>query len=856
MNRQARIILTGGLLVMMTLNLCGMISSQLLPLAGSSTGIRVDWSRDRRLLVIGIDPEGPTAGRLKPGDELIAIDGVKIGEDLSSLRKHKPPGTLERMTIRREGELLDVEYKTVPHKPNNYDGVPQHLIIALFLLTAWIMFTLRKEDDRALLLTVLLGTMTGLMGGYPPDNLPFWLNWAVGGARTAGVLFFPAFVHSFLIFPDRSPLLRRWPNLIFWIYLPFFVFMLPVLGVSRFSMHLNIRLLLLPKGLQVINSAWGLCTLYLAFGLLCLATNYQAASTDARRRIRVLAAGCAVGAINIFLLIAGSIANLGPSFAPVMQWLDWSTIFTLPLIPLTFAYAIIRHKVLPVSLIIRRGVRYLLVSRGSIFLEILAVSVVLTLLLTLVFERLKPPGILVGLLSAVAGIGAWKSSQWLHDRYLAPIIDRKFFRQSYDAQQIMADLAESLRSTTSIPQLVEQLAVRIQTALQTENVVVLLRDEATGDYNGFSYLPHTENGHGPEPAARVRLPKYSEAAARIEASGQPLEVEPRANHTNGSNSVEEIALHEMNSALLSPLIGKEGMTGIISVGPRLGDTPFSGEDKRLLKSISGPTTFALENARLIQRLMEDSRRRQELEAENEARAKELEEARQLQLSMLPKRLPQLPGLEIAAYMKTATEVGGDYYDFHLREDGVLTIAIGDATGHGLKAGSVVTAAKGLFYSYADEPGPAAALERSSRVLKQMNLRGLFMAMTVVKVRGRRIQLSSAGMPPALIYRAADRSVEEVLFKALPLGSLTNYRYFERELTLETGDILVLESDGLPERFNQQSEMFDYPSVSRVVREAADLSAQEMIDHLVRAGDAWAAGRPQDDDITFVIVKIV
>jgi serine phosphatase RsbU (regulator of sigma subunit) len=77
--------------------------------------------------------------------------------------------------------------------------------------------------------------------------------------------------------------------------------------------------------------------------------------------------------------------------------------------------------------------------------------------------------------------------------------------------------------------------------------------------------------------------------------------------------------------------------------------------------------LAIENTCLIEQTLAQERRRQELEAENERRARELEEARQLQLSLLPKKIPQLPNLEIAAYMKTATEVGGDYYDFHLAE---------------------------------------------------------------------------------------------------------------------------------------------------------------------------------------------
>ena len=92
-----------------------------------------------------------------------------------------------------------------------------------------------------------------------------------------------------------------------------------------------------------------------------------------------------------------------------------------------------------------------------------------------------------------------------------------------------------------------------------------------------------------------------------------------------------------------------------------------------------------------------------LQAESERKTKELEEARNLQLSMLPKVLPQLPQLDIAVYMKTATEVGGDYYDFNIGLDGTLTCVLGDATGHGMKAGTMVTAVKGLFNSYGANP---------------------------------------------------------------------------------------------------------------------------------------------------------
>src|SRR5581483_6193016 len=246
---------------------------------------------------------------------------------------------------------------------------------------------------------------------------------------------------------------------------------------------------------------------------------------------------------------------------------------------------------------------------------------------------------------------------------------------------------------------------------------------------------------------------------------------------------------------------------------------------------------------------------QELEAENEQRARELEEARRLQLSMLPKTVPQLPGLEIAAYMKTASEVGGDYYDFHQADDGTLTVAVGDATGHGLKAGTMVTAVKGLFEAFAPEPDPVHIFQQTSRALKRMNLRSLFMAMTVVKVKGNRAGLSVAGMPPVLIYRAASGQVEEVALRGMPLGSVANYPYRQQELTLASGDVVVLMSDGLPERFNAQGEMLDYERTKHAFAAAADQSPRQIIEHFVSVGDEWAEGRPQDDDVTFVVLKV-
>jgi serine phosphatase RsbU (regulator of sigma subunit) len=250
----------------------------------------------------------------------------------------------------------------------------------------------------------------------------------------------------------------------------------------------------------------------------------------------------------------------------------------------------------------------------------------------------------------------------------------------------------------------------------------------------------------------------------------------------------------------------------------------------------------------------EARRRQEIEAENEQRAKELEGARQLQLSMLPKSVPQLPHLEIAALMQTATEVGGDYYDFHLSGDGTLTIAIGDATGHGLKAGTVVTATKSLFNHLAEQTNVVETLHDASRALKLMNMRSLFMALTLVKVQGDRLHCSVAGMPPILIYRAATQTIEELPLRGAPLGGMSSYVYRQAEITLAPEDVVLLMSDGLPERFNPASELFEYERTKEALSAHAHATPSAIVEGLLKTSEDWAEGSPLNDDLTLVVLK--
>jgi serine phosphatase RsbU (regulator of sigma subunit)/ligand-binding sensor domain-containing protein len=254
-------------------------------------------------------------------------------------------------------------------------------------------------------------------------------------------------------------------------------------------------------------------------------------------------------------------------------------------------------------------------------------------------------------------------------------------------------------------------------------------------------------------------------------------------------------------------------------------------------------------------LKEAEFRAQLAESESARKTKELEEARSLQLSMLPKHLPELPNLDIAVYMKTATEVGGDYYDFHVGMDGTLTVVLGDATGHGMKAGTMVTSVKSLFNVLAPNPDIKMTFHEITRCLKLMQMEKLSMCMSMIKISGGNIIMSAAGMPPTFIYKKSDRTIEEHVIKGMPLGTFDNFPYEVKESTLNAGDTILMMSDGFPELMNKEKEIYGYKRARNKFEEVAEGTPEQIIDILKNEGSDWVEGEEPSDDVTFVVIKV-
>ena len=240
-------------------------------------------------------------------------------------------------------------------------------------------------------------------------------------------------------------------------------------------------------------------------------------------------------------------------------------------------------------------------------------------------------------------------------------------------------------------------------------------------------------------------------------------------------------------------------------------------------------------------------------AEDQRINSELAAAKELQNRLLPKTLPNINGLDIAGFLRTSTEVGGDYYDFFEQPDGSLYAICGDATGHGTPSGMLVSITKAGIIGLPQLP-PNEMLHQLNRVVKKVDLGILRMSLNIAYLKNDDLYLSSAGMPPYFIYRSNSGITEEIMLSGVPLGSFNDVTYDQIQTSFKQGDVLVIISDGLPEAPDSKGQLFDYTKVQNLITDHADQTAQGIIDVLMQEADKWLSGKHNPDDITLVVIK--
>ena len=383
---------------------------------------------------------------------------------------------------------------------------------------------------------------------------------------------------------------------------------------------------------------------------------------DARRRLRLLVTGAALSVTPMlaFLLL---VAAGRRSFA---DWVVIPVLGSLLLFPLTMAYVIVVHRAMDVRVVVRQGLRYFL-ARGSLRgLQFVVSSATLAAAIALGARS-------VSLISQVLLVGAGVGAVVLIRRFadtLRDRVDRRFFREAYDADQILSDLASEVRTMIETRPLLETVTRRIGEALHVPRVAILLNEGGTlavAHAIGFDERPE------------VQMPASGVTASRLQREPHVrVRLDEPASWVQTAGDGERGALARLHAELLLPLSLNQKLVGAMSLGPKRSEEPFSATDLRLLGSVATQTGLALEHSRLTAQVGLEI-------AEREKRRRELEIAREVQERLFPQDYPPVPGLEFAGACRPALAIGGDYYDFVPLADGRLGIAIGDISGKGIPA---------------------------------------------------------------------------------------------------------------------------------------------------------------------------
>lgn len=355
-----------------------------------------------------------------------------------------------------------------------------------------------------------------------------------------------------------------------------------------------------------------------------------------------------------------------------------------------------------------------------------------------------------------------------------------------------------------------------------------------------------------EPPVPVRVTEASTREVELPAS------DPLLAYILNSPGVIEVdrlnldspTLQELKAAgvrLAVPLVSQGELIGLLNLGPRLSEADYSTDDRRLLNTLSTQAAPALRVAQLARQQQIEARERERME-------QELRVARVIQQTLLPKKIPEIPGWGMAAHWQPARAVSGDFYDFITFPDGKVAVIVGDVTDKGVPAALVMATTRSILRSATERlESPGKVLELANNQLCPDIPPNMFVTCLYALLDPASGVIRYANAGHNLPYQRKKDGVVEIRARGMPLGLMPEMIYEEKETVINPGENVVLYSDGLIEAHNPQGEMFGFPRLRELLfmPQCGEALIACMIDELnAFTGPDWE----QEDDVTFVTLE--
>ena len=814
----------------------------------SATGIKI----------VGVVTKNGKKAGMQIGDRILSVNGkefTKIEDFRAAMQREL--GDLNTYQLERNGQKFEVTIENIPigfKKSFNRTGLS--FLVGICYVFIGILVFMMKPHQRTSWIFFLFTSIFGLLLTFfyrLGPTVPIWLE----NFNIIAYCFTPAvFIHLALSFPEERKLLQKYPYL-----------QLIPHGIS-FILFLLIRLAtpvmtFAPKPLVIFTVIYMACGV-LFFLISCLQLRLTSLSQMVKLRSRMMLLGFGIAAsLPILDYVANAFFQVYilPSFN---FYLPFFVVF-----PAFVGVSIVKHDLFDIDAIIKRTYGYVLTTGalGGIYGLVVLIS-------NLAFGRYeitKSPIFPLAFILAVVFL-----FNPVRNR-VQKFIDTVFYRLEYDYQETVGKISETMRSLLNLDEIGKSIMhFALQPMFVDAGSVMLLNP----DKKTYEYLIHVGQredrkvGAGAEAADAAEELEEKEVQVPDEAEARDLQIaeftlpaddalmqkiaEKKKEVTiydiqedpffeNERESCEK-AFDRLGATLLVPLIYEDQLTGVISLGRKKSGKFYRREDINLLNTLANQGAVAIENARMVEGVIEKERMEEELNI-----------ARDLQVSMLPSECPQIMGFEIAAYSVSAREVGGDFYDFIDMGSDKAGMVIGDVTGKSVSGALVMSASRSVFRMLSeDELTVGESMTRANRRLKKDIKSGMFVALlfAVLNSQDRTMTLCSAGQtqPVLLSAKKAEASLVETRGDTFPLGILDDAEYEETQLKLEPGDKVVLYTDGIVEAMNKQEEMFGFERLLELVKNSQTQTTASLLEEIKSNVNEFAGSAPQHDDITIIVVQ--
>lgn len=776
------------------------------------------------------------------GDVIIAMNDTAASIEYirDNIFKGYPPGKQMALTYLHNGDTLSTIIETRPvRKTLILEDIPISalrllIVIGYFAVGFW-AFIKRPDSGPIRTLVLFCIAMASFMitavtierNNIEGIQIPHY-DYLMAIINTVAIFFGAFWLNLQLLFPKPSRIIANHPVTAYSIcYIPIII-LIPLLRIIETNIVVGVLISI------IIIQVWA--------GFIILARNYLRASDPLeKRQTRLVLWGTGAGLFGMFIMVVlaflfrGWFIGLG---SKIILGVISLVFLALLLSPLSIAYAFGRYRLLEVEGRIRRGTRFVMVSIVLLLVFYLVIYGISEVVLDSIGIVSRGPVLLIALLFAIGFTPAQRKFQ--------TFAENKIFPERNRLRQMLRDFLSQAAAYADKNAFWDELETHLKDVLGIKNIHTMLYRE---EINAFS---SRHNGSDSPFTVNSRL---IDSLSGLKSCPLMLD-EELASERLELSADERSWVDNRKIAMILPLQTRTRLVGFIALGFKSDREDFNIEECGMLMSIASQVAVAAENLQLLEENIE----KQRLE-------KELGMARRVQQGLLPGKIPDTPGLEIAARSKFCLEVAGDYYDIIKADDRRTVIAIGDVSGKGAAAALLMSNIQASFriavgigsgiLNPATGFNIAAVVSRINNLIHSNTSPDQFITffVGVLDPQDRTFSYVNAGHnPPILLH--ADGRINLLDIGGLLLGAMPDMPYEQGTVNLENDDLIFLYTDGISEADNSGGEMFGEERINAILKENQNLTPAEILSKLEDELQDFIGDVPLSDDSTTLVAKVI